>query len=118
MAQRMSHVSIWSKLKALQLVLAAKMHFPDQASGVAVFGKMLWPGDVFGKNDPVIAPAGTSMRFFSREHAHATGCTGWIGTAGSSEMDPVSTQLIEVLSLYNRVARETCDRRCVLIGHD
>ena len=84
----------------------------DLKSGV------LLAGDKLGENDPVIAPTRTSMRFFAREHTHATGGAGRIGTAGGFKTDPISTQLIQVLSLYDPVSRKTCNRWCVFIGHD
>jgi hypothetical protein len=57
----MAKISVGSVLKALKLISATKVHFADQSGSVAVIRKMGGPGQMFGKNNPMVVPSTAMM---------------------------------------------------------
>ena len=118
MPEPVSEVTVGPVLEALHLVSASKVHLAYEARSIPVVSKMTRPGNVLRKNHPMVAPGGTPVGFFARQHTHARWSAHGRSTDGRVEPDGTPRQDIKVLSTHNGIARETGDLRRVLVRHD
>ena len=114
----MPQITIRPVLKSLHLVPAAKMHLADQAGPVAMIGKMGRPGEVLGKNDPMVGPGGAAMAFQPGQHRHSAGGTDRVGAGGMVKTDAAGSQPVQVGRLHQRIAGKAGHITMMFIGHD